>query len=441
VDGILTVLAGPDRGKTVIVGEGQSVVIGRDPRAKMQLSDHEISRLHCEVQNAGGIYSVSDLNSRNGTKVNDEKITKRPLRQGDVIEVGSTRIMFKVERAVVEQAAEPKAKPQVTPRRRPTGLPSPASPGAPAEESPAPGAILETIASAPENAAVEPGGDAFVGRKLGDFKVVAKLGAGDSASVYKAVQFSKNRLVALKVFPPEMARDAAAMTRFIRGAKSGSQLRHPNIVRILGGGQTEGIYYIFMEFVEGCSLRDLMKKAQDGELLAPKTCVNIATQLAEALQLAYEKRIVHRNIKPDNILVDKDGVVKLSDLGLAKTIQEPGGSDITDPGTILGTLNYMSPEQLADAGIVDHRSDIYSLGATLYALVTGIEPFASPSTLDTMIKIQKEKLEPASKHNPALPESLCRVIQKAMAKFPEERYQTPEELLLDLRKVKEEVEK
>jgi len=380
--------------------------------------DTEISRLNTELKHVDGKFRITDLNSRNGTRVNGKKVKSQDLSPGDEVRIGQSRLTFDIQRPTQEQQ-EVQEQRGVAPRKRPGG--------AEGEE-----AEKEAAERTPEDAAE----DTLVGRRLGDFKIISKLGEGDSTTVYKAVQLSKNRFVAVKIFPPEMTQDKVAMKRFVRGAKSGSQLRHPNIVRILGGGQTDGLYYLFMEYVEGTSLRKVLEQ---GKPVDPKACLEIAVQLCDALQLAFERRIVHRNIKPGNILIDTDGVVKLADVGLAKTIEESGASDTTDPGTILGTLNYMSPEQLADAGVVDHRSDIYSLGATLYALLTGVDPFASPSTLDTMIKIQKEPAEPVKRQNPDVPDSLCQLIEKCMAKFPEDRVQTPEELRGGLKQVQAEL--
>ena len=420
VVGVLTATAGPDRGKSVTIERGASIVIGRDPRSNLQMLDSEVSRLNTEIKNTEGKFRITDLNSRNGTRVNGKKIKSQELSPGDEIRVGQSRLTFTLER-VARQVAPPELaqKRGVAPRKRP---------GAGGED---------TVVQEQEAPIVEEGSeDPLVGRRLGDFKILTKLGEGDSTTVYKAIQLSKNRFVALKIFPPEMTQDKVAMKRFIRGAKSGSQLRHPNIVRILGGGQADGIYYLFMEYVEGTNLRKVLDRGKPVDL---KAALEITLQLADALQLAYERRIVHRNIKPSNILINQDGLVKLADVGLAKTIEESGASDITDPGTILGTLNYMSPEQLADAGVVDHRSDIYSLGATLYALLTGVEPFTSPSTLDTMIKIQKEPPDPPKRFNPDISDSACELIEKCMAKFPEDRIQTPKELRENLKRIQAEL--
>ncbi len=417
VYGKLTVIAGPDRGKEMEFPSGKKIVIGRDPGCHIQLADAEISRLHCEINHEEDGFYVTDLNSRNGTLVGDERITKAKLHDGFIIELGVTRLEFRTRVQREARVSEKFHEPAVAAIRRPSAKL---------------GATKPTQAKP-----VEAEKDPFEGRILGDFKIISRLGGSDSTYVYKAIQQSKNRLVALKVLPPEMAINKSAMKRFVRGAKSGSQLRHPNIVRILGGGMSEGVYYIWMEYVEGQSLRALMEAAGPRGRMDARTTLNIAIQICEALVVAHEKRIVHRNIKPGNILISKDGVAKLGDLGLAKTVEEQGGSDITDPGTILGTLNYMSPEQIQDAGVVDHRSDIYSLGASMYTMVTGVEPFAAPTTLDIIIHIQKTQVEPVAKYNPDLPEEIGAIIHKAMAKDPNDRQQSPQELLDALRQARQ----
>lgn len=412
VYGKLKVIAGPDRERELEFSSEHKVVVGRDPRSDLQLSDTEVSRLHCEIDKEEDGFWVTDLNSRNGTKVGGRRVDKAKLADGVNIEVGVTVIEFSTEVRRPDMPTERFHVPSVEARTRPVP---------PVDAEQANGGRTE--AGAQE--------DPFAGRTIGDFKLVNRLGGGDSTCVYKAIQFSKNRLVALKILPPEMAMNKSIMRRFVRGAKSGSQLRHPNIVRILGGGLSDGIYYVWMEYVDGQSLRAIMAGAGTG--IGLLMALDISVQIAEALVLAYEKRIVHRNIKPGNILIGRDKIAKLADLGLAKTMEDSGASDITDPGTILGTLNYMSPEQIQDAGVVDHRSDIYSLGATLYAMVTGVEPFAAPTTLDVIIRIQKEPVDPLEKHRPEVPQALSQIVLKAMAKSPDDRYQSPAALLADLK--------
>ena len=422
VYGMLKVVAGPDRGRELEFGSDQKIVIGRDPRSDLQLADTEISRLHCEINREEDGFWITDLNSRNGTKVDGRRIDKARLGEGGNIEIGVTSIQLDT---VVKRPEAPTDRfhvPSVGARKRPA---------APADEQ-------QRQEDGAEDLSQE---DPFAGRKIGDFKLVNRLGGGHSTYVYKAIQFSKNRLVALKILPPEMAMNKSVMRRFVRGAKSGSQLRHPNIVRILGGGLSDGVYYVWMEYVDGQSLRAAMEGAGGAARVEMNAALDIASQIAEALVLAYEKRIVHRNIKPGNILIGKDGIVKLADLGLAKTIEDSGASDTTDPGTILGTLNYMSPEQIQDAGVVDHRSDIYSLGATLYAMVTGVEPFAAPTTLDVIIRIQKEPVEAPEKRRPETPQAICQIILKAMAKSPDDRYQSPAEMLADLKTARRSLQK
>ena len=418
--GKIRVLAGPDRGRELEFAAAQKVVMGRHPRSDLQLTDSEVSRLHCEINYEDDSFWITDLNSRNGTRVGGKRAGKAKLTDGVGIEIGVTNIEFTAHVRRPDLSASRFHVPSVAKRDRPAAAGTQADPDA---------------AAGPAKP------DAFEGKAIGEFKLVTRLGGGDSTHVYKAIQFSKNRLVALKILPPEVAADKTIMKRFIRGAKSGSQLRHPNIVRVLGGGLSDGVYYVWMEYVDGQNLKTALANSGPQGCLQVADALNIAVQISEALVLAYEKRIVHRNIKPGNILIGKDGVAKLADLGLAKTIEESGASDITDPGTILGTLNYMSPEQIQDAGVVDHRSDIYSLGATLYTMVTGAVPFAAPTTLDIMIQIQQKDVDPPEKHNASVPSNVSQIILKAMAKNPDERYQTPAEMLADMKIARHSIQK
>jgi serine/threonine protein kinase len=235
--------------------------------------------------------------------------------------------------------------------------------------------------------------------------MLALLGQGGMGAVYKARQKKLDRLVAVKILPPEVARDAAFAERFTREARSLARLSHPHIVTVHDFGDVDGLYYFTMEFVDGRNLRDLL---QAGALPAAQVLA-IVPQLCDALQYAHDEGLVHRDIKPENILLDRKGRVKIADFGLARLVGlTPNYLTLTGTHEVMGTLLYMAPEQMQRAHTVDHRADIYSLGVVLYEMLTGELPlgrFAPPS------------------HKAAVSERLDQVVLRALAREPAERYQ------------------
>jgi serine/threonine protein kinase len=250
-----------------------------------------------------------------------------------------------------------------------------------------------------------PPAPAELGRLFPQLEILALLGQGGMGAVYKARQTKLDRQVAVKILPPEVARDPAFAERFTREARSLARLNHPHIVTVHDFGDVDGLYYFTMEYVDGHNLRDLL---QAGALPAAKVLA-IVPQLCDALQYAHDEGLVHRDIKPENILVDRKGRVKIADFGLAKLVGlTPTYLTLTGTHEVMGTLLYMAPEQMKRTHTVDHRVDIYSLGVVLYEMLTGELPlgrFAPPS------------------HKAAVDERLDQVVLRALAREPAERYQ------------------
>jgi serine/threonine-protein kinase len=245
-------------------------------------------------------------------------------------------------------------------------------------------------------------------------------------SVYRALQVSLDRTVALKLLDPRTAGSATALRRFEREAMAVSRLNHPNIVAALDVGEENGIRYLVMEFVPG---RDLAQMLREGPLEEHRA-IGIAIQVARALDHAHRNDIVHRDIKPANVIVTPEGVAKLGDLGLAKHME--GDASQTEEGVAMGTAFYVSPEQARGERRIDIRTDIYSLGATLYHMVTGRVPFPGPNPAVVMTRHLNDPLEPADAVNPAVSRATVQVLEKMMAKDREQRYQTPADLIADL---------
>jgi serine/threonine-protein kinase len=269
--------------------------------------------------------------------------------------------------------------------------------------------------------------------KLGRYELIAKIGEGGMGTVYKAKDGSTGRTVALKVLPPDMAQDKIFIGRFQREALAVTRLEHPNIVRGLDVGSADGAQYIAMEFVDG---QDCDRMLTRRGRLPEKEAVRIAAQVAHALEYAGSKRLVHRDIKPANILVTPDGTAKLTDLGLAKSTSATAAK-LTQTGITMGTPHYISPEQAMGASDLDIRSDVYSLGATLYHLVTGRVPFEGSSPAVIVAKHLTEELPNPQDIVPELSPGLVSVLEKMLAKDRDDRYTSPDALAVDLEKLLE----
>jgi len=263
--------------------------------------------------------------------------------------------------------------------------------------------------------------------QLGDFKLLKKLGQGGMGTVYLARQVSLDREVALKTLSQEFAKKEDFVKRFIREARSMAKLQHPNVVQVYAADSMQGVHYAAIEFIDGQSMQDWM---DDRKRLSVGDALYVTLVCADALKHAHDQNMIHRDIKPDNILVTKKGVVKVADFGLAKALDED--VSMTQSGTGLGTPIYMAPEQARNAKHVDKRSDIYALGSTLYYFLTGKLPFAGDNTLELIMAKEKGTFTSARKLNPEVTERLDLMIDKMMAKTPEHRYSDCGEIIHDL---------
>ncbi len=269
------------------------------------------------------------------------------------------------------------------------------------------------------------------GEQFGHYQVVSQIGVGGMGEVYLARDLSLERNVALKVLPPHVTTDLGRLQRFVREAKTASALNHPNIITIYEVGTSGNIHFIATEYIEGVTLR---QRLQSGKLEL-RAALEVARQIAAALDTAHRAGIIHRDIKPENIMLRPDGLVKVLDFGLAKLTEDAQASDpnvvSTMPGLLLGTPRYMSPEQ-ARRQKLDARSDIFSFGEVLYEMVTGQPPFTGPTMADLFAAILSETPLPLTHYNPTASAELQQLLTKAMAKDTAERYQTMRDLQRDL---------
>lgn len=263
--------------------------------------------------------------------------------------------------------------------------------------------------------------------RIPGFKLLARLGRGSMGTVFKARQLNLDRIVAIKILARFLSENQNYVRRFRKEARVIGKLNHPNIVQGFDAGEINGTYYFAMEYCPGPTLLRILQR---GGALDQDRAIHITTQIARALDHAHQQDLVHRDVKPDNIMMASGGIAKLCDLGLAKDVSRGSGS--TEKGATMGTPNYISPEQARGDAAVDIRSDLYSLGATFYHMVTGMPPFDGQNPAVIMVKHLNEPLVPPRERSPEVDPEVQRIIMKMMAKNSLDRFQSPQELLVDL---------
>jgi serine/threonine protein kinase len=285
----------------------------------------------------------------------------------------------------------------------------------------------------------------LAGQEIGPYRIVAPLGAGGMGEVYLAEDKRLDRKLALKLLPAEFTKDEQRLRRFEQESRAASALNHPNIITIYEIGRVDDLHYIATEFVEGLTLRQQMTQIR----MKLQAALDVAIQMAGALTATHEAGLVHRDIKPENVMVRPDGLVKVLDFGLAKlTEPDASASDAeasmvtrinTKAGVVMGTVNYMSPEQARGLS-VDARSDIFSLGVVIYEMIAGHTPFEGATTSDLIVSILEKEPAPLARYTPEAPAELEWIVKKALSKGQEERYQTVKDLLIDLKRLKVDLE-
>ena len=264
----------------------------------------------------------------------------------------------------------------------------------------------------------------FLGKR---YEILGRIGSGGMADVYKGKDHKLNRFVAIKVLKSTYRSDETFIKKFLSEAQAAAGLMHPNVVNVYDVGQDRGLYYMVMELVEGITLKDYIEKK--GKLSAKET-ISISIQMVTGIQAAHNCHIIHRDIKPQNIIISKDGKVKVTDFGIARATTSTATQAVTT--TVMGSVHYTSPEQ-ARGGIVDEKSDIYSAGITMYEMITGHVPFDGDSTVTVALKHLNEVIKSPAEEVPDIPYSLECIIMKCTQKLPNKRYMSCEELLQDLK--------
>jgi serine/threonine protein kinase len=347
-------------------------ILGRQSSCDVPIVDGNASRAHCEIRRDGKLFSLVDLGSRNGTQLNGKKVGERQLAFGDRISVGKVEFLF-----------------------------------------------------------VKEPGDVELKDLLSKYEIQEKIGEGGMGIVYKANQRSMARVVALKILAPRFASKPRFVEQFTREARAAGSLNHPNIIQVHDVGTENDIHYFSMEFVDGPTAMQLLKSSGT---LPVDDAIEIVRQCAKALEYAHSHRLIHQDIKPDNIMVGANNIVKLADLGISKTFDEAESDNA--PKKVMGTPHYMAPEA-ALGKRVDQRIDIYSLGATAWHLLTGKTPFQGANPSEVLKQHVMEPLPLISTLNPEVPGPVAQIIAKMLEKKPEARYQSATEVLDALRRLGE----
>lgn len=410
---VLTAAAGPERGEVIPIEQGTKLSIGRSSSAGRKVRDTHLSRLHLEVDFTGQRAVVRDLDSRNGIYVNGDKTKQRTLAQGDRILAGEQVWDVSYVDDLLTLGDETEETVSFLDQPNPCELCGRSITLATFAD----GQVLErdTRYLCPDCSTVV----TFDSREFHGFEVHQKLGAGAAGLVYRATQLVLGREVALKILRKRDGLTPRAEARFLGEAATISKLDHPRIVKVYDACRFPGGYFIVMEYFPG---KDLQALIEDHGTPSIAIALSIGLQMCDALAYAASEGVVHRDVKPANILYRaKDGVAKLSDFGLAKRIGVSAG---TRDGEGIGTPCYMPPEQVHDARNVDHRADVYSLGASLYHLLSGRYPIIASTLHEFMTGILEKDPPPVERFNPQVPPELGDVVRKAMRKKAAERFES-----------------
>jgi len=383
----LRVITGPDAGRTIELAEGVKLTIGRGEKSDTRLTDMGVSRLHCEIHWEGGRFHLVDLGSVGGTLVDGQKITEHNLKHDQEFQIGGTRIKLHT-----------------------TGIPD-----------------ATTLMAAQKPAReLKPDEGVLTGKTISHFELGSVLAKGRTGTIYKARDTRDGKDVAFKVLHSDFTSDEEDVKRFVRAMTTAVELKHPNLIALYGAGKQGDTCWFAMEYVDGDPLTKLIEKFGTLKMLDWRFALTVGVHIAQALEVAHEKHIIHRNISPENILIRKsDKAAKLGDMMLAKALEGIKAKQITKPGELVGNLAYMAPERTKSDVEADTRADIYGLGATLYALLTGKPPFEGKTLVETIAQIRQSDPVPPKKFQLSIPDKFQDVVMVMLAKRPELRYQTP----------------
>jgi len=408
--------------QVVPLESGERLTLGRAPQSTIALTDPHISRHHCTVAEKGGVYVITDPGSLNGTWVNGQRIKTATLSNGDKVRLGNTKIDFIAPEGDAEDARLPPKVSDFSDKfcftcDRPLVV-SDIEDGNFFEYD---GKVIcaECL-----------GKDPLLGRELGGCVLLRQFARGGTARLYEAVQKSLKRAVVVKILSERHADRKKTVKRFLREARIGARLQHPHLVQVIDVGSLpeEGIHYIVMEYIRGKTVRQLIR--EQGRI-GENEALRMLLPVLEVLSYLHAKEVVHRDVKPANIIINDENLVKLSDLGLSKSARTSSG--ITSQGERFGTYQYMPPEQFQSAGDVDPRADIYSLGVTLYFMLSGEKPFRGATSVDLTEAIISGEFVPLREAAPFVSGGVVDMVEKMLARDVDDRYQTCADILVEFR--------
>jgi len=379
----LRVTSGPDAGRTFDLIEGIPTVIGRGEKSGTRLTDGTVSRLHCELKWEGTTFTLVDLDSVGGTFVAGQKIKEHMLKHDEEFQIGGTRLKLHT-----------------------TGIPD-----------------AQTLVAAQKPAReLTPDEGVLTGKTFSHYELGPVLAKGRTGTIYKARDTRDGKDIAFKVLHSDFTSDEEDVQRFIRA--------------MYAAGKQGTTCWFAMEYVDGEPLTKLIEKFGTLKMLDWRFALTVGVHIAQALEAAHEKHIIHRNISPENILIrTKDKVAKLGDMMLAKAMEGIKAKQITKPGELVGNIAYMAPERTRSDVEVDTRADIYGLGATLYALLTGKPPFEGKNLVETIAQIRQSDPVPPKKFQLSIPDKFQDAVMTMLAKRPELRYQTPAQTARELERI------
>jgi pSer/pThr/pTyr-binding forkhead associated (FHA) protein len=448
---LLLVIDGADQGRSFLLPEAGTVTIGKDRKyADIVLNDLYVSRVNCEVEVAGDKVTVIHQAGIGGTLINGRKISRHELLPGDVLRVGNSHLRLElISQAEAEQIAareqeEVEEDIRVAEEGERTAVAESTLAEQPSEETTA--AEEELPADAPEAVraliALRDKLPQLAGHPFGNYKLGAVLGRGRCGVVFRAEHQETGQVFGLKVFSPLFPHGDQELTRFARVVKGLLPLRHPNLLSLFAAGKNGAYTWIAREHIEGESLTELFRRLGKSQRLDWKLGCKVGCQVSRALDFARKQHLRHGKITPANILLQRlDKSAKLADLMLGSALEGSRLWLASQQHRPLGELAYLSPEQATPNAFVDELSDLYSLGAVVYHLLTGRPPFPAESGEEMLAEIRGPgKPNRPSAFNPGIPAALDKVVLKMLAKRQEDRYQTPAELLGDLEPIEEEAE-
>jgi pSer/pThr/pTyr-binding forkhead associated (FHA) protein len=390
----IDVITGPEAGRSLAIADGQTLVVGRGQASDLQLNDPRISRAHCTLQVDTGKLIVRDNGSSSGTFVGQLRVTEHMLRPGDSVKIGDTELRCRLSAGEDAATLGPEA----------------------------------NLANSPQTQASPL--HKLLGHTLGRFQLDKIISAGNSGMVFQATDTESKQRVAVKVLTPDLAHSDEQKERFVRAMKTMLPIRHPNIVSLLSAGKNGPYCWAAMEFIEGENLAQVISRIGVEGMLDWREAWRVAIHIGRALQEAESQKIIHRNVTPTNILrrsADKTSL--LGDLMLAKALEGTLAQQVTRPGQIIGDLPYMSPERTRQDVQVDCRSDLYGLGATLYALLTGRPPFEGNSLPEVVRQIRSDMPPPPKQFQLSVNEKFQDVVMQLLAKRVADRYATANDML------------